>query len=253
MSEQESAKILAKEKMLEALLEYAAACHVENINSEYPLEDDSSSEVTLPPDFDQKMQKLIAKHDRKETLTRIKERTIRFLPKAAVFLLVLLGSFTIVVASVQALRVKALNIILDIQNQYTSVQSTDKHKGQANQGHKQIPPDWQGYAPSYVPQGFNVDKTEKREHLEIIYYSNEQGQTIRFTRYLNSNTDVRIDTEGAVLQNILIHDRDALLAEKQGLVSIVWEDDSLFSIIGEADRAELITMAESVKEKWMTE
>lgn len=249
MSEQESAKLQAKEKMLEALLEYAAACHVENITAEYPLEDDFSTEVTFSPEFDRKMQKLIAKHDRKETLTKLRERTIRFLPKAAVFLLVLLGSFTIVVASVQALRVKALNIILDIQNQYTSIQIKDEHKGQANQGHEQILPDWQGDAPSYVPQGFKADKTEKRDHLEIIHYSNDQGQTIRFTRYLSSNTDVRIDTEGAVLQNISIHDREAILAEKQGLVSIVWEDESLFSLIGEADRAELIKMAESVKQK----
>ena len=247
MSEQESAKIQAKEKMMEALLEYAAACHVENITAEYLLEDDSSSEVTLSPEFDRKMQKLIAKLDRKETLIKLKERTIRFLPKAAVFLLVLIGCFTIVVASVQALRVKALNIILDIQNQYTSIQSTDKYKEQTEQNNEQVPPDWQGYAPSYVPQGFKVDKTEKRDHLEAIHYANDQGQTIRFTRYSNSNTDVRIDTEGAAVQNIMIHDKEAILAEKQGLVSIVWEDDALFSLIGETERAELIKMAESIK------
>ncbi|SHN78479.1 protein of unknown function [Desulfitobacterium chlororespirans DSM 11544] len=92
-----------------------------------------------------------------------------------------------------------------------------------------------------------MDKIEKRDHLEAIHYANDQGQTIRFTRYLNSNTDVRIDTEGAAVRNIMIHDKEAILAEKQGLASIVWEDDTLFSLIREIERAELIKMAESIK------
>jgi hypothetical protein len=63
MSEQESAKLQAKEKMLEALFEYAASCHVDNIIAENPVEDDSAPEFALPPEFDRRMKKLIAKHD----------------------------------------------------------------------------------------------------------------------------------------------------------------------------------------------
>jgi hypothetical protein len=125
MSENEIAKAQAKGKILDALFEYAAACHVDNILAEYPFEDDSNPEAFLSPEFDQKMKKLIARYDRKEKFKQIKRRAVIFLPRAAIFLLVLLGSFTIIVASVQALRVKALNIILNIQNQYTSIQTTD--------------------------------------------------------------------------------------------------------------------------------
>jgi hypothetical protein len=107
--------------------------------------------------------------------------------------------------------------------------------------------DWSGYVPNYIPPGFKVDKTERRDMLEVIYFTNEQGQTIRFTQYLNNKTDLRIDTENAIVQNISISNNNALLAEKQGLVSIVWNKDSLFSLIGEADKAELIKMAESIK------
>jgi len=247
MSEQESAKLQAKEKMLEALFEYAAACHVDNILAENPIEYDTAPEFTLPPEFDRRMKRLIAKHDRKEFLNNIKKKTIKLLPRAAVFLLVLLGSFTIVVASVQALRVKALNIILNIQNQYTSIQTTDENNVQTKQADKQIPPDWSGYVPNYIPLGFKVTKTEKRNLFQAIYYSNEKGQTIRFTQYLSSNTDFRLDTEGATVRNISIHNCDALLADKQGFISIAWKEDFLFSLIGEADKAELIKMAESIK------
>jgi len=249
MSEHESAKVQAKEKMLEALFEYATACHVENIITENPIEDDSATDVALPPEFDRRMKKLIARHDRKETFNKLRNRTIRFLPKAAIFLLVLLGSFTIVVASVQALRVKALNIILNIQNQYTSIQTTDENNGQRRQGNEQIPTNWSGYVPNYIPQGFKVSKTEERDMLKAIYYTNEQGQTIRFTQYRSSDTDLRIDTEGATVQYITIHNNDALLAEKQGLVSIGWKEEFLFSLIGEVDRTEMTKMAESIRKK----
>jgi len=114
MSELESAKVQAKEKMLEALFEYAAACHVDNILVENPIDDDPALDLALPPEFDRKMKKLITRYDRKETFKKIRKRTVRLLPKAAIFLLVLLGSFTIAVANVQALRVKALNIILNV-------------------------------------------------------------------------------------------------------------------------------------------
>lgn len=140
MSEHESAKVQATEKILEALFEYAAACHVQNILAENPLENDPAPDLALPPEFDRKMKKLIARHDRKETFKKIREETVKFLPKAAIFLLVLLGSFTVVVASVQALRVTALNMILNIQHQFTSIQIKDINNGQTKQSKEQIPP-----------------------------------------------------------------------------------------------------------------
>ncbi|MCO1600860.1 DUF4367 domain-containing protein [Desulfosporosinus nitroreducens] len=249
MTEQESAKVQAKEKILEALFEYAAACHVENIIAENPIEDDPAPDFAISPEFDRRMKKLIARHDRKETFKKTRKETVRFLPKAAIFLLVLLGSFAIVVTSVQALRVKALNIILNIQNQYTSIQTKDENNGQTKPGNEQVLPNWSGYVPNYIPPGFKIVKTEERELLNAIYYTNEQGQTIRFTQYRSSDTDLRVDTEGAIVENILIHNNDALLAEKQGLVSIVWKGEFLFSLIGEVDKAEIIKMAESISKK----
>jgi len=124
-----------------------------------------------------------------------------------------------------------------------------RNNSQTKQATEQIPPNWSGYVSNYIPHGFKVVKTEERDMLNAIYYSNEQGQTIRFTQYRSSDTDLRVDTEGATVQHISIHNNDALLAEKQGLVSIVWKEEFLFSLIGEVDKAEMIKMAESISKK----
>ena len=82
MNEYELTKAQAKEKMnekiFEALLEYAATCHVENI-----VEENQTGEEDLvftpSPEFNRRMKKLIAKNQRREQLKRLKTITVKFL------------------------------------------------------------------------------------------------------------------------------------------------------------------------------
>ncbi len=234
-----------KEKMFDAILEYAAACHVENIIEENKLAEEDI-EFNPSPEFEYRMKKLISDYERKERIKHIKNRSFKFVPKIAIFFFVLIGSLTLVITSVDALRVKAINLIVDIKDQYTGFTLEDI-PDKTDQISNQIPPDWNGYYPNYVPEGFTIAGAEKRNVLSTIYFEDNQGKTIRFSQYSSTNTDLRIDTENADVQQILIHDIEALLVEKQGLVSIIWENEYLFYLTGEADKKELIKMAESVE------
>ncbi len=247
MVEQDAVKAKVNEKKLEALFEYAAACHVENILAEYPVEDDFNPDFVLPPEFDRRMKKLIAKQERKIKLNRIRKKAVKYLPKVAIFFLIILGTLSITLVSVQALRVKSLNVILDIKNQYTSIKTNDENNLQNQEAKVQLPQDWKGYFPEYVPANFKIFNIEENSIVNIISYKNTQGQTIKFKQYISENADVRIDTENAQVQNIKIHNQDALVAEKEGLVSIAWKEDFLFLLTGEADVTELIKMANSVQ------
>ncbi len=249
MVEHNAAKDQIQEKKLDALFEYAAACHVENILAEYPAEDDLNPDFALPPEFDQKMKKIIAKHERKIKLNKIRKKAVQYVPKAAIFLLILLGSLTIMVASVQALRIKALNMIIDIKGQYTSIKTNDENNLQNQQPKAQLSQDWKGYFPEYAPADFKIDEAAESSIVNTISFSNDQGQTITFKQYKSENADIRIDTENAQVQNVEIHGHDALIAEKEGLISIVWKEDYLFTLIGNANKNEMIKMANSVLKK----
>lgn len=246
MNEQELARVHAKEKMLEAMFEYAASCHVDNIISEHPISDDLASDYFPTPEFDRRMKKMFARHNRMKLLNHLRRKTVKSLPKVAIFIMVLLGSLTVAVASVDALRVKALNLIMDFRSQYTGIKIEKDNPSQNKDINQQIPLDWSWYFPMYTPKGFNVTKTEERSASKLIYYINDRGQTIRFTQFLSNDTDLRIDTEDATVQDIMIHNSKALLVEKQGLVSVVWQDEYLFYLIGETDQAEIIKMANSL-------
>lgn len=246
MKTHESAKVQSQEKMLEALFEYAATCNADNILEENPNEADQAPEDVFSQEFNIKMHKLIAKHDRQESLKRVRKKAAKYLPKVAVFIFILLGSFTLVVTSVHAWRVKALNTILNIRDKYTAIQSYDPNDGQAK-NIATIPQDWDGYVPEYIPDGYKIERTEKHAMSQSIYFTNEENKAIRFTQYFKADTDLRIDTENTIVENIKINDSEAVIAQKQGFTSIVWEDDYLFYISGEAEKTELIKMVTSIK------
>jgi len=49
-----------------------------------------------------------------------------------------------------------------------------------------------------------------------------------------------------MVEHTEIHGEEAVLVEKLGLVSIVWKEDCLLYLTGEADKAEIVKMAESI-------
>ncbi|MFT9496487.1 MULTISPECIES: hypothetical protein [Thermotaleaceae] len=55
-------KAAAKEKMLEAMFEYAGACHVENIINEMEDENKFPEEIPFPPELDERINKLIGNY-----------------------------------------------------------------------------------------------------------------------------------------------------------------------------------------------
>lgn len=253
MSEHETVKQEAKEKMLEALFEYATSCYVDDLIKENShLKKSNDPELALPPEFENKMKKLIASYNKKEKIQSFRRKTLKFLPKAAIFLLVIIGTLTIVVGSVEALRIKVLNMFLNTQYEYINVKLQDNNDQSDTQTQQeipikeQIPPNWNGYILGYVPQGFTIIGTEEDSTSRTINYANQSGKAIRFTQYLSNDTDLRIDTEDAVVEHLNIQNNKAILAEKNGRVSIVWQNDYLFYLVAEADKYESIKMAESI-------
>jgi hypothetical protein len=106
MTQQQFKKRQAENKIQEALLEYVAACHVENILLEYPPEIKEDPESVLPQEFNKRMKKSIKKLNKSQRRKGFKNKTISYMPRIAIALLVIFGSLTITVSSVEAFRSK---------------------------------------------------------------------------------------------------------------------------------------------------
>lgn len=101
---------------------------------------------------------------------------------------------------------------------------------------------------TYIPVGYAFEGVEEFSTMRITEYKKGEEDSI----YLNESgltTVAHVDTEGAdIVEKIVIGDSEALLVVKNGTTSIDWcTDDTFLSVIGGADKNEMIAFARGVK------
>lgn len=239
----------AKEMMLEAILEYAGACHAENIVEEMQGEKNEYMPL-FPSELDKRIKRIINQHNRKENLKELRRTSVRLLQKVAVIFLVASISFSVLLLGVEAFRVKVINLIMETTKEYTEIKSespiedAEKERLLEQKDLKEM------YLPDYIPEGFKILKTELFSASKIIHYSNDKDQLIVFAQYNNENASIRIDTEEAKVEKIVINGSEGLLVEKEQLITILWHNDnSSFYLKSKTDKDLLIKMAESINYK----
>lgn len=242
-------KLKSESKIFEALLEYAGACHVNNIINE--LEEANSEEIPYPKELDIKIRKMLRHHKRKEAVKKFFISAKKAFPKVAVFFFVAFIGFTVAITTVSAFRTRVFNLIIEIKKDYTDIKLKENNEPSTSSSTSMIPSNWDNeYYLSYVPHGFKISKVESQEVTKIIQYTNDKGDFIIFSQSSNENTDMMVDTENAITQKIDINGHEGILIQKNGLNTIVWrKDNNLFSLMSKIDKNELIKAAESIKLK----
>ena len=101
---------------------------------------------------------------------------------------------------------------------------------------------------TYVPEGSVFDGVEEFSSMKITEYKKNDDDSI----YLNESgltTVAHVDTKDAdSVERIIIGESEALLVVKNGTTSIDWcTDDTFLSVIGSADKNEMIAFARGVR------
>lgn len=240
MSDFSEQKEKAKERMLEAILEYAGACHAENTVKEIH-QDKVKEEPIFPSELDEKVKSIINQYNKKENLKKFRRASWRLLQRAAVIFFIFFIGSSILLFSVEAFRVKTINFIMETTKEYTEIKTESSGEDAALKGM---------YLPDYIPDGFEISKTELLSASKIIRYTNDKNQLIVFVQYKNENSSLRIDTEEAEVEKISINGFEGLLVEKEQLITILWHNEkSSFYLKSNIDKNLLIKMGESINYK----
>lgn len=101
---------------------------------------------------------------------------------------------------------------------------------------------------TYVPEGYVLEGVEEFSSMKITEYKKGEEDSI----YLNESgltTVAHVDTQNADhVERIVIGSSEALLVVKNGTTSIDWcTDDTFLSVIGGADKNEMIAFARGVR------
>ena len=175
-----------------------------------------------------------------------RQRILKALNRLAIAMLVMIVLLFTTVASVEALRAKVLNFLMDIQSEYTSFELKDNDNG-SDGGSSTI--DWhKAYVPTYIPAGYEISDISNGKLLRKIEFKNQQGSFITYTELSEGNKPA-LDTENAsAFETVSINGQEGTLVVKDSLVTIIWEmNNRMFMIRAQAEKNTAIKVAKGVK------
>ncbi|WP_053986079.1 DUF4367 domain-containing protein [Niameybacter massiliensis] len=156
----------------------------------------------------------------------------------AILIVGIVGSLSM---SVEAVRVRVIELITDVFEKFTSI-SYQKHEGKYGEDIQE------SYLPQYLPEGFEI--TEKEQIFNDVYitYKNAIGKEILFRKIeINTNNSI-VDTEGTVLEKLILDDREFYYYENKGIKNIMWiQGEYQMKISSEIEKTELMKISLSIK------
>lgn len=150
------------------------------------------------------------------------------------------------ILTVEAVRIRFLNLMIEVEEKYTTIRLQDENSAAIITLDNES---WSGcFRPTYIPDGYYLTYEYNKELTKQLTYENEQGKAIHYSQF-SSSTSVSLDSENAsVMENIKVNGFDGLLIIKGEHISIAWSDrEHIFTVLCSVTRAEAERIAQSVK------
>lgn len=233
-----------RQKLMNAYYCYIGEYHLSNICDEIEIEKSEVDKIRVPEHMDNWFIEYISKVKKEELYKNILNNVKRVLPRVAVVLLTLIVSMTLVTLSVEAIRVRVLNVLFAKNDEYSSVRIVEE---QPNTDITESGEDY--YVPTNIPAGFEIENVNELKNSVIIVYSNKENEQFSFTQAPNG-TSFHLDTEGSINEEVLISDNKGIFIEKEGRNILFWNNEECsFYIASGLEQDILIVIAESIKKK----
>lgn len=238
---------LAKQKLADAIFSYVGACHIDNISKEII----NSNESIINPkekDLDQVIQNYIKNYRKKQRYQIFLKTSKRISKKAAIILVVGIILTTILVSSVDALRVKFLNMFIEKKDDYSKIAI---EKDNSKNGSIDILMNSEKlencYIPAYVPEEFTVEKVIHQNDIIKVIFRDTGSSSLVFEQSSDLNREYMVNTENAFTEKISIQGQEAIIIIKDKITIVLWENnEKVFNVYGQVDREEVIKFCESL-------
>ena len=235
-----------QEQMMDSFYRYVGYQHIENVAKEFDEISKLAKDIEYPKELDDWFYDYLEKSKKAEKRKKRAASMKRMSSRAAMVVIVLGIGLTVLSFSVEAFRIKFLNLVTDVTQRYTSFQIEEIK----NQEEDSIPTNWSNYyLPEYIVDGYSLNRVQEFGENKIMFYQNNQGEEIQFSQSPNNN-NFQVDTENAEITEIMINDRKGILVDKNGFLTLFWyNSDYAFYLMGNIDKDEIVKMAESTKIK----
>ncbi len=181
-------------------------------------------------------------HLKRQQVYARKQRILNTINKAAVAMVIMLVVLGSAVMTVEAVRIRVLNFVMNIEPEYTSFALEDSDKGEST-----IIDWYKAYAPTFIPAGYEVSGVSTDQYAKSIEFKNKQGLLITYME-LSEGSKPQLDTENASIETININGHEGKLIKKDSLVTLIWSmNDHMYIIRGQMKEETAVKIAEGVK------
>lgn len=201
--------------------------------------DDQIPEHQFSRRFERKIKKLIRDQRRSPSMRQF----MRIAKQAAAVILIVVSIGFSCLMTVEAYRAKFIEIVTEVFNDLTHFTFFSSWSDDMGLGEIEF---------SYLPDGMAEVQREIFEETrgQTIYFENAQGSQIKISQTLladDTNLDLILDTEDADVTEIAFGDGDAVLIEKEGTSTLMWEDTPYIMLLtGDFPPEEVIKVADGV-------
>ena len=227
--------MILTDELLESALAELAREELEKL----PSNEELKSFYQIPKQFDRKMLRLIRDWNRTPRMRLL----VRYAKRAAVYFLALLIVAGTTIMTVSAAREWFIRVISQVFSTHTQLDYAPENSTQQGL-------DFVAYAPSLLPDGYILEKSQINERVRIVQlrYQNASGGGIVFFQTFKGA--MHIDTEDAETDTVEVNGRDALYVRKENRQTLSWSDNNAYFLLQVDDPSvgeeELIAMGKSI-------
>ena len=175
----------------------------------------------MPAELDEQCRRMIRRDRAKKRGIRAARSFRKVAVKVAVAVLVFIGLMTTVVMSVEAFREPVLNFIVERYEKYSSLQlDNEAQNTDANTTCD--------YLSGLLPDDYYITSETDTPMFKIAMYENDLGDLVQFCITQTAGA-YNIDTEDALVSEIVLGEYKAILLEEDGYQAIWY--DSVNSIV----------------------
>lgn len=105
-----------------------------------------------------------------------------------------------------------------------------------------------GKSPSLLPAGYTLETTVDLPNCFQAIYANSAGDTLLFERQPLAGLGIAIDTEGLVVESVVVGSNSGVYYAKNGYNNLIWQDGAFaYTISGRITKEEALNMAKATK------
>lgn len=216
----------------------------EDMLRECDLWEKEAGELTIPDKVESQILELAVKHEKKH-LNKKRNRYIRRYTKtAAVIMLLVTVSFTVLFVNADAWRGKVFGFMFQDSDAYMKIVPVETG-GPETDAEKNLPADWEGvYYPDYLPEGYRFTEASAAGNARSITFQSEDGDILILSQEPSEGAEVFVDKEGTENGETEVQGSTAFWSSKGGETTLMWNEYGfLFMLYGPEDLDELKKIA----------